>query len=49
MQAPAFGASLAISGLATAGVAAHEVTLEEAVDSMAGSSAERDGRLAAAA
>jgi hypothetical protein len=39
VQALAFGASLAISGLGIGGLAAHEVTLEDAVESTAGASA----------
>ena len=45
----ALGASLAISGLAVAGLTAHEVSHEGAAQSVNDSSTEREGRLAAAA
>jgi putative Mn2+ efflux pump MntP len=45
----ALGASLAISGLAVVGLTAHEVSRERAGQSVRDSSAEREGRLAAAA
>ena len=49
VQTLAFGASLAISGLAVVGLATHEVSLERAARSVNGTSTEREGRLAAAA
>ena len=49
VQNLALGASLAISGLAVVGLTAHEVSHERAARSVKDSSAEREGRLAAAA
>ena len=49
VQNLALGASLAISGLAVAGLTAHEVSHERAAQSVNDSSTEREGRLAAAA
>ena len=49
LQTLALGASLAISGLAVVGLAAHEVSLERAAQSVTSTSTEREGRLAAAA
>jgi hypothetical protein len=49
LQPLALGASLAISGLAVVGLAAHEVSLERAAQLVTSTSTEREGRLAAAA
>jgi putative Mn2+ efflux pump MntP len=49
VQNLALAASLAISGLAVVGLTAHEVSLEQAAQSVKDSSTEREGRLAAAA
>ena len=49
VQNLALGASLAIAGLATVGLIAHEVSLERVAESAKDTPSERDGRLAAAA
>ena len=49
VQNLALGASLAISGLAVVGLTAHDLSHERATQSVKDSSAEREGRLAAAA
>ena len=49
VQNLALAASLAVSGLAVVGLTAHEVSLEQAAQSVKDSSTEREGRLAAAA
>jgi hypothetical protein len=49
VQNLALGASLAIAGLAVAGLTGHEFSLERAARSVKDTSADREGRLAAAA